>query len=59
MSWSAELRAGTGFYERVSSGILSLWVLVFAVRLWRLKAYNIAGVGQPKFRSTETATDKT
>ena len=41
MSWSSELRACTGLYERLSSGILSLWVLVFAVRLWRLKVYNM------------------
>jgi hypothetical membrane protein len=38
MLWSAELRMGTGLYERLSSGLLSLWMLVFAVRLWRLKA---------------------
>jgi len=38
MVWSAELRAGTGLYERLSSGVLSLWVLVFAARLWRLDA---------------------
>lgn len=28
-------RAGTGLYERLSSGLLSLWLLVFAVQLWR------------------------
>jgi hypothetical membrane protein len=37
MLWSAELRAGTGLYERLSTGVLSLWVLVFAARLWWLK----------------------
>ena len=42
MSWSAEQRGVTGLYERLSSGLLSLWVLVFAVRLWWLKAYNAA-----------------
>ena len=36
MSWSAELRMGTGLYERLSTGLLSLWMFVFAVRLWRL-----------------------
>ena len=41
MSWSAELRLGTGVYERLSTGLLSLWMLVLAVRLWRLKAYII------------------
>ncbi len=41
MVWSAELRAGTGLYERLSSGVLSLWVLVFAARLWRLDADGI------------------
>ena len=35
MVWSAEARAATGLYERLSSGVLSLWVLVFAVTLWR------------------------
>jgi len=35
MLWSAEARAGTGLHERLSSGVLSLWVLVFAARLWR------------------------
>jgi len=46
MAWSAELKAGTGLYERLSSGVLSLWVLVFAAKLWRLKAdsVSIAGV---------------
>jgi hypothetical membrane protein len=38
MVWSAESRAGTGLYERLSSGVLSAWVLVFAARLWRLQA---------------------
>ena len=41
MSWSTELRVGTGLYERLSTGLLSMWMLVFAVRLWRLKAYII------------------
>ncbi len=47
MVWSAELRAGTGLYERLSSGVLSLWVLVFAAKLWRLDADSIpvAGAG--------------
>ena len=35
MMWSAEPRAGTGLYERLSSGVLSLWVLAFATRMWR------------------------
>jgi hypothetical membrane protein len=34
MTWGAEPRAGTGLYERLSSGLLSLWVLVLAGRLW-------------------------
>jgi hypothetical protein len=41
MSWSSEFRIGTGLYERLSSGILSLWILVFAARLWWLKADSI------------------
>jgi hypothetical membrane protein len=45
MAWSAELKAGTGLYERLSSGVLSLWVLVFAARLWRLKADNVSIAG--------------
>jgi hypothetical membrane protein len=45
MSWSAEPRAGTGLYERLSSGVLSLWVLMFAVRLWRLKPCERGGAG--------------
>jgi hypothetical membrane protein len=32
---SAESRAGTGLYERLSTGVLSLWVLVYAASLWR------------------------
>ena len=35
MSWSAESRTATGLYERLSSGVLSLWVLMFAARLWQ------------------------
>ncbi len=38
MVWSDERRAGTGLYERLSSGVLSLWVFVFAARLWWLGA---------------------
>lgn len=45
MAWSAELKAGTGLYERLSSGVLSLWVLVFAARLWRLKADSVSVAG--------------
>jgi len=45
MAWSAELRAGTGLYESLSSGVLSLWVLVFAARLWRLKVDSVSVAG--------------
>jgi len=45
MVWSAELRAGTGLYERLSSGVLSLWVLVFAARLWRLEMARVPFAG--------------
>jgi hypothetical membrane protein len=37
MVYSIDLRAGTGLYQRLSSGVLSLWLLVFAGRLWRLR----------------------
>lgn len=37
MLWSADARMGTGLYERFSTGVLSLWVLVFASRLWWLR----------------------
>jgi hypothetical membrane protein len=43
MSSGAESRAGTGLYERLSSGILSLWVLVFAASLWQLRASGRGG----------------
>ena len=36
MVWSDPQRAGTGLYERLSSGVLNLWVLVFAASLWQL-----------------------
>jgi len=42
MVWSAESRAGTGLYERLSSGVLSLWLFVFAARLWRLQACSVS-----------------
>lgn len=58
MSWSGELRVGTGLYERLSSGLLSLWMLVFAVRLWRLKAYDVAGAGRLTFRSAGANSDE-
>ncbi len=45
MMWSAELRAGTGLYERMSSGALSLWVFVFAARLWRLEKDTVSVAG--------------
>ncbi len=34
---SADSRTGTGLYERLSTGVLSLWVLVFAARLWWMR----------------------
>ncbi len=36
MLWGAQ----RGLYERLSTGVLSLWVLVLAVRLWWIKAYT-------------------
>jgi hypothetical membrane protein len=43
MSWSAESRAATGLYERLSSGILSLWVFTFAARLLQLRSFDSPG----------------
>lgn len=39
-SVSDATRAGTGLYERLSSGLLSLWLLIFAARLWWLRAHG-------------------
>ncbi len=44
MSWSDATRAGTGLYERLSSGVLSLWLGMFATRLWWIKAHSVAPV---------------
>lgn len=41
MSSSAELRAGTGLYERLSSGVLTSWLFVVAARLWWLQAHGL------------------
>ena len=41
MVWSEPQRAGTGLYERLSSGVLSLWVLVLAARLWQLGSETV------------------
>jgi len=35
MLWNAEQGGGRGLFERLSSGVLSLWILVFALRLQR------------------------
>jgi hypothetical membrane protein len=35
MIWSAEHGTARGLFERLSSGVLSLWILVFALRLQR------------------------
>ena len=35
MNGSAGSRAGPGLYECLASGVLSLWILVFALALWR------------------------
>jgi hypothetical membrane protein len=35
MVWSAEPGSARGLFERFSSGVLSLWILVFALRLQR------------------------
>jgi hypothetical membrane protein len=53
MVWSDEQRAGTGTYERLSSGVLSVWLLVFAARLWQL------GMHQPGGKATAPAADFT
>jgi|ERR1044071_390184 hypothetical membrane protein len=51
----AERRTGVGLYERLSTGVLSLWVFVFAVRLWWLKAYKLnpveSSIDSTNFRS--------
>lgn len=46
---SDEMRKGTGLYERLSTGALSLWVFVFALWLWRYKAtdLNRESLGRP------------
>jgi len=35
MVWSAEPGTARGLFERLSSGVLSLWIFVFALRLQR------------------------
>lgn len=35
MVWSVEQESARGLFERLSSGVLSLWILVFALRLQR------------------------
>ena len=35
MLGSVEQESARGLFERVSSGVLSLWILVFALRLQR------------------------
>jgi hypothetical protein len=35
-SASEASRVAVGLYERLSSGLLSLWLLVFAAWLWRI-----------------------
>lgn len=35
MVWSAQLGTARGLFERLSSGVLSLWILVFALRFQR------------------------
>jgi hypothetical membrane protein len=35
MVWSVEQGSARGLFERLSSGVLSLWILVFALRLQR------------------------
>jgi len=52
---SDELRAGTGLYERLSSGVLSLWLLVFAAGLWRQGADGVAvATVNPSLQGTPT-----
>jgi hypothetical protein len=41
MLGSEEQKTVTGLYERLSTGVLSLWVLVFAARLWWIKACSV------------------
>ena len=41
---SADARMATGLYERLSTGVLSLWVLVFAARLWWSRASGVTVV---------------
>jgi hypothetical membrane protein len=43
MALDDEARTATGLYERLATGVLSLWVLVFAARLWRLRNGDAVG----------------
>jgi hypothetical membrane protein len=36
MVWSPEAGTARGLFERLSSGVLSLWILVFAARAWEI-----------------------
>ena len=45
MLWSAEPGTARGLFERLSSGALSLWILVFAVRLWRINPQSMTYAG--------------
>lgn len=45
MLWSAEPETPRGLFERLSSGVLSLWILVFAARLWRINPQIVLHAG--------------
>jgi hypothetical protein len=48
-------RAGTGLYERLASGVLSLWVFVVAARLLRLAREGAFGEGDAPGRPRRPA----
>jgi hypothetical protein len=50
-----------GGYQRLASGVLSLWILVFALSLWRasmLPGQTAAGAGNPPVGATPQAQPK-
>jgi hypothetical protein len=46
MAWNAEPASARGLLERLASGVLSLWVFIFAARLYRIDPHLFGAYSQ-------------
>ena len=53
MVWNAEPGSARGLLERLASGVLSLWVFIFAARIYRIDPQLFGAYSQASFSQTD------